>query len=80
MENGQVVEYGPPRELCDQGAGILSSLIDETGPSSAERLRKYVSMGGGMAHEDKNGAIEWFFGIISRVGAVLQVSIVVYTF
>jgi hypothetical protein len=42
MDSGRVAEYAPPRELCDRQGGILSSLIDETGPSSSERLRRLV--------------------------------------
>jgi hypothetical protein len=43
MDSGRVAEYGPPKELCDRHGGILSSLIDETGPSSAERLRRFAA-------------------------------------
>ena len=42
MDNGRAGEFGTPRELCDRPGGLLSSLIDETGTSSAERLRKCV--------------------------------------
>lgn len=37
-----MAEFGPPKELCDKPGSLLSALIDETGPSSADRLRRCV--------------------------------------
>lgn len=39
LDNGRLKEHGTGAELIDMEGGIFSSLVDETGPSQAPRLR-----------------------------------------
>ena len=39
LDNGQLKEHGSGAELIDMEGGIFASLVEETGPSQAPRLR-----------------------------------------
>jgi ABC-type multidrug transport system fused ATPase/permease subunit len=40
LDKGQVVEFDTPAKLLENKDGIFTSMVDATGPSNAEHLRK----------------------------------------
>ena len=41
ISDGLVVQFGPPHELlCQEEAGTLTDLVNETGPATSDRLRE----------------------------------------
>jgi ABC-type multidrug transport system fused ATPase/permease subunit len=43
LDKGQVAEFGSPKELLDNPKGIFTSMVEATGPGSAEHLRKIAN-------------------------------------
>lgn len=43
LQDGKSVEFGPPKELLNNPHGILSSLVDATGPDTSKKLRNIAS-------------------------------------
>ena len=45
MSDGYVAQFGSPYELlCDTEGGILTELVEETGPASRDRLFEMARM------------------------------------
>ncbi len=43
MENGQLVEFGPPLELLNRQHGAFASMVEALGPDAAAAVREKAS-------------------------------------
>ena len=40
MDKGKVAEFGPPKTLLENEAGIFTAMVNATGPESAAALKE----------------------------------------
>ena len=58
MQDGKSVEFGPPHELLQDPHGLLTSLVDATGPESSAELRSIAAAHHCKDDYDNTGGIE----------------------